>query len=427
MNKWIKLKDVVIFNRKSYKKNEIPTFVKYLDTGSLTKNKITKLQYIDTRTQVLPSRAQRKISKYSILYSTVRPVQEHYGFFESEITNLVVSTGFITIDIIDDSIFPKYIYYLLCQNYVTNFLQNVGENSVSSYPSISPHDLGNLRFKVPQNILIQKKIAKVLSDLDSKIELNNKINLQLEEMAKTIYDYWFVQFDFPISKEIALEMGDPSLEGKPYKSSGGKMIFNKDLNREIPVDWSVGSLCDIAQYTNGIACQKFPPKGEKHIPIVKIKDMREGTPSQIEYVSPDIPDKVKINDGDILFSWSASLEVMIWSGGFGALNQHIFKVTSETHPKSFIYHELKRYLLKFKMIADLRKTTMGHITREHLNESVIAIPPNSIITNFDKLVKQSGTKSINNDQQNRQLTKLRDWLLPMLMNGQVSAKDIPID
>ncbi|QZT36570.1 restriction endonuclease subunit S [Halosquirtibacter xylanolyticus] len=425
MNKWIKLKDVVIFNRKSYKKNEIPTFVKYLDTGSLTKNKITKLQYIDTRTQVLPSRAQRKISKYSILYSTVRPVQEHYGFFESEITNLVVSTGFITIDIIDDSIFPKYIYYLLCQNYVTNFLQNVGENSVSSYPSISPHDLGNLRFKVPQNILIQKKIAKVLSDLDSKIELNNKINLQLEEMAKTIYDYWFVQFDFPISKEIALEMGDPSLEGKPYKSSGGKMIFNKDLNREIPQNWSVVELSDIAEITMGQSPSgtSYNENNEGIIFFQGSTDFGWRFPAIRQFTNNP---KRFAKQGDILLSVRAPVGDINIANHNCCIGRGLAALRSKENYNSYLFYVMKY----FKNIFDSRNkigTTFGAITKDDLFSLKLVYPSKTELIAYDNIVKNHNTSIFNNDQQNRQLTKLRDWLLPMLMNGQVSAEDIPID
>ena len=179
-----------------------------------------------------------------------------------------------------------------------------------------------LDFTIPDfDICNQKQIAKVLSDLDDKIELNNKINTELEAMAKLIYDYWFVQFDFPDEN------------GKPYKSSGGLMVYNDELKRDIPDGWEVGTLLDVANFQNGLACQKYRPINNDFLRVIKIKDMKEGFSEKTEKVRSDVPDKIKIFNGDILFSWSASLEVIQWSGGKGALNQHIFKVTSEKYPK----------------------------------------------------------------------------------------------
>ncbi len=185
------------------------------------------------------------------------------------------------------------------------------------------------------DVRLQKKIAYVLATLDAKIELNNRINKELEGMAKLLYDYWFVQFDFPITAAQAVAMGKPKLEGKPYRASGGKMIYNETLKREIPEGWSDGSLLDVAEFTNGIACQKYPADGGETLRVIKIKEMRAGFSADSDIVTVKVPAKVKVKDGDLLFSWSASLEVMIWTGGGGALNQHIFKVTSDSHPLSF--------------------------------------------------------------------------------------------
>ena len=256
----------------------------------------------------------------------------------------------------------------------------------------------------------QQKIAKVLSDLDSKIEINNKINAELEAMAKTLYDYWFVQFDFP------------DANGKPYKSSGGKMVWNEELKREIPVGWEVGTLLDIADFVNGLACQKFRPnENEDSYRVIKIREMGTGFTENSEFVSTNIPDKVIIHNGDILFSWSATLDVKIWTGGTGALNQHIFKITSNDVPKSYYYFELLNYLQHFKMQAELRKTTMGHITQDHLKQSRITIPSFDLINKLDKIIKPILDKKVKLEEENQELISLRDWLLPMLMNGQVSV------
>lgn len=256
----------------------------------------------------------------------------------------------------------------------------------------------------------QVKAGDLLYLLNEKIEINKRINAELEVMAKTLYDYWFVQFDFP------------DANGKPYKTSGGKMVYNSALKREIPEGWSDASLVDIATFTNGIACQKYYPNGdEPTYKVIKIREFSSGFDDSSESVHQSVPKKVVVNDGDILFSWSATLEVKLWSGGVGVLNQHIFKITSENYPTTFFYFETLKYLEYFKMVADLRKTTMGHITKEHLVASRIAIPPKDIIQIMDIKLSPIIKKMVANHQQNIELEKLRDWLLPMLMNGQVTV------
>jgi len=229
-------------------------------------------------------------------------------------------------------------------------------------------------------------------------------------MAKAIYDYWFVQFDFP------------NEEGNPYKSSDGEMVYNDILKRQIPNGWKVKSLLDIANFVNGLACQKYRPIDENFLPVIKIREMNDGISQNTEKVRKDIPSKYIINDGDVLFSWSASLDVKIWTEGIGALNQHIFKVTSSIYPKTYYYFELLNYLQHFKMMAELRKTTMGHITQEHLRDSKILVPNVTIINKLDELLSPIFKKTLVINKQNQELAALRDWVLPMLMNGQITIK-----
>ena len=301
----------------------------------------------------------------------------------------------------------NWLYYYLISPIGKSYLNSV--KSGSSQPYLTLGGLRKLPILQPSSNTEKIKIVKVLSDLDAKIELNNKINTELEAMAKLIYDFWFVQFDFPDEN------------GKPYKSSGGKMVYNEDLKREIPAGWEVGTLLEIANFQNGLACQKYRPINNDFLRVIKIKDMKEGFSEKTEKVRPDVPDKIKIFNGDILFSWSASLEVIQWSGGKGALNQHIFKVTSEIYPKSYYYFELLNYLQHFKMMAELRKTTMGHITQEHLKQSRIVIPPKKIINKLESVINPILEKVNKNKIENQKLAELRDWLLPMLMNGQVKV------
>lgn len=201
------------------------------------------------------------------------------------------------------------------------------------------------------------------------------------------------------------------------------MVWNEKLKREIPEGWNVGTLLDIAKFTNGLACQKHRPTDENKLPVIKIKEMHDGISSETEYVKSDIPEDVKVFDGDVLFSWSASLEVMLWCYGNGGLNQHIFKVTSNNgFPRSFYFFNLKDYIIHFKRMAEARKTTMGHITQDHLKQSAIAIPQNPIIpTEFERKTIGIFNSIIMNNQEIIELTKQRDELLPLLMNGQVNC------
>lgn len=306
---------------------------------------------------------------------------------------------------IDSNFLIYYLSTTKIQNWIVS--QAVG----ATMPNLNTGILASVPFHAP-NTPDQKRIATVLTSLDKKIELNNRINAELEAMAKTLYDYWFVQFDFP------------DANGQPYKTTGGKMVYNPTLKCEIPEGWDDASLVDIAVFTNGIACQKYrPDENESFYKVIKIREFSSGLDDKSELVSQTIPEKVIINDGDILFSWSATLEVKLWSGGTGGLNQHIFKVTSDKYPKSFYYFGLLKYLEHFKMLAELRKTTMGHITKDHLVSSRICLPPEGKIKKLELKLEPILAKIVSNNQQNQKLVKLRDWLLPMLMNGQVTIND----
>lgn len=303
----------------------------------------------------------------------------------------------------------KYLNAFMHTKYIQKYFENNASGSGQRY-TLSNSTINTIPVLLP-SLTEQHTIGKVLADIDRKIELNKQINDNLEAMAKQLYDYWFVQFDFP------------NEEGKPYKSSGGAMVWNEKLKREIPQGWHCGTLLDIAEYTNGLACQKYRPTDNNKLPVIKIKEMHDGLSADTEWVKANIPDDVKVFDGDVLFSWSASLEVMLWAYGNGGLNQHIFKVTSKNgYPRSFYFYQLIHYVGVFKQMAEARKTTMGHITQDHLRQSTIALPPNVDITNkleeklcsiFDEIVK--------NNQEIMALTKQRDELLPLLMNGQATV------
>ena len=304
---------------------------------------------------------------------------------------------------------PSFLYAVLLQDSFFDYVMQGAKGS--KMPRGDKEQI--LRYEMPILSCSEESIGTFFLNLDQKIRLNEQINQNLEAMAKQLYDYWFVQFDFP------------NEEGKPYKSSGGEMLWNEKLKRKIPVGWHCGNLFEIAVFTNGLACQKFRPKdNEVPLPVIKIREMHDGISVDTEKVTSNIPESVKVYNGDVLFSWSASLEVMLWAYGLGGLNQHIFKVTSANDfPKPFYYFQLLDYVDVFKKMAEARKTTMGHITQDHLQQSTIAIPDNKDIADkFEELISPIFKQIVKLQEEISNLIKQRDELLPLLMNGQITIE-----
>ena len=387
--------DISNINANSYSSSENWEYVNYLDTGNITKNKIDEIQYIDLSVDKLPSRAKRKVIQNSIIYSTVRPNQQHFGFIDKQPENFLVSTGFAVIDVKPDTANPKFVYYYLTQDKITDGLHALAEQSVSAYPSIKPSDVGNVKIFLP-DLPTQEKIARVLSSLDDKIELNNKINQNLEQQAQAIFKSWFVDFE-------------------PF---GGNM----------PENWERSNLLEIANYLNGLAMQKYRPKeNELYIPVLKIKELRQGfCDNTSDICTENINDAYIVNNGDIIFSWSGSLLVDIWCGGKCGLNQHLFKVTSEKYDKWFYYFWTKHHLSKFVVLASDMATTMGHIKREELQKSEVIIPNKEDYQKINNIIDPILNLIINNKIQNKQLTQLRDTLLPKLMSGEINVDDVEV-
>lgn len=243
----------------------------------------------------------------------------------------------------------------------------------------------------------QRRIASILSSLDRKIELNNKINADLEEMAQAIFKNWFVDFE-------------------PFKD--GKFV-DSELGM-IPEGWKVGRLTEIASYINGLAMQKFPPENNKDsLPVLKIKELGQGfCGTDSDRCSCNIKDECKIHNGDVIFSWSGTLLVDVWCGGDCGLNQHLFKVTSNDYPKWFYYYWTKHHLQEFIHIAKDKAVTMGHIKRGHLEEALVAIPDNDSMEKAHELFEPILSQMISLRLENSRLSTLRDTLLPRLMSGE---------
>ena len=401
----MKIKDIVAFVPKSitpkagkiYRLYSLPSF----DDGRLYETLDGK--NIQSNKYIVPDKCIL-FNKLNVRFKRILRIDESD-------TNKVCSTEYLPLVVNESKVDYQYCYYLLISDKITNYLCGQNTNTSGSHKRINPDNFLDINIILP-GLAEQKRIGKLLSDIDHKIELNRAINQNLEAMAKQFYDYWFVQFDFP------------NEEGKPYKSSGGKMVWNEKLKRNIPVGWHCGNLFEIAVFTNGLACQKFRPKDdEESLPVIKIREMHDGISDDTEEVTSNIPESVKVYNGDVLFSWSASLEVMLWAYGLGGLNQHIFKVTSANDfPKSFYYFQLLDYIDVFKKVAEARKTTMGHITQDHLQQSTIAIPDNKdIAVRFEELISPIFEQVVKLHEEISYLIKQRDELLPLLMNGQVSV------
>ena len=288
-----------------------------------------------------------------------------------------------------ENISKDYLYYVLADDEF--FKYSMATSKGTKMPRGDKTSIMNYPINLPP-LPTQQKIADILSPLDDKIELNNKINTNLEQQVQALFKNWFVDFE-------------------PF---GGKM----------PEGWEVGKLSDIADYLNGLAMQKFRPlEDEEGLPVLKIKELRQGCYDESSELCS--PSKVKpeyiIHDGDVIFSWSGSLLVDIWCGGTCGLNQHLFKVTSQTYEKWFYYLWTKHHLDRFIFLAADKATTMGHIKREELDKAEVIIPDDTTYQNLTSVIKPFIDEIINNRIENRKLSQIRDGLLPKLMNGEIEV------
>ncbi|PJB23218.1 restriction endonuclease subunit S [Candidatus Dojkabacteria bacterium CG_4_9_14_3_um_filter_150_Dojkabacteria_WS6_41_13] len=261
----------------------------------------------------------------------------------------------------------------------------------------------NLELYLPP-LPIQQSIALILSSLDDKIELLREQNKTLEDLAQAMFKRWFVDFEFP------------NENGQPFKSKGGKMV-ESELGL-IPEGWRVGRLTEIADFLNGVASQKYPPVPEvETLPVVKIRELSAGISEQTDKASTMIDSKYIVDSGDILFSWSGSLDVVIWMYGKGILNQHLFKVSSNEFPKWFYFYWVKEHLDDFRQIATSKAVTMGHIQRHHLDDALVVVPDAINLGRFDSVLSCNLNKQILNNSILLGTMRLRDTLLPELMKG----------
>lgn len=344
-----------------------------------------------------------------------------------EVNNLiepaVINQALIRIRLNANIVNKKYFKYYFKYS-VLRMIEGINGDSV--IPNLPPLSIiKDTKINIP-DLPTQQKIAAVLSALDDKIELNNKINAELEAMAKTLYDYWFVQFEFPFD----FAQGKPSAEGKPYKSSGGKMVYNETLKREIPEGWEVKKLELLGNFKNGVNYDPSKP-GLIPCPIINVRNISNSS----FFIRNDDLDVIYLNQNDVNKYAVNEDSIIIARSGIPGATRLINNHSPNTLYCGFAIHyqlentKLRNYIFFFlKSIEEnINKgsggTIMKNVNQATLNNLKITIPPIDIIQKFNETIDSIFQKILNIEKQNQELATLRDWLLPMLMNGQVRVED----
>ncbi|GAA7217533.1 restriction endonuclease subunit S [Helicobacter pylori] len=399
MTKLLDLKNnsVIAINQNNYTKEDNYKKVCYLDTDNITNNRINAFLKIDLTKEKLPSRAKRKCSLNSIIYSSVRPNQRHFGIIKEIPKNFLVSTAFIVIDIIDlEKLDPNYLYYYITQDKITHYLQRIAECGTSSYLSITPLDFLNIKIKL-YPLETQQKIAHTLSILDQKIENNHKINKLLHKILELLYEQYFVRFDF-------LDENN-----KPYQTSGGKMKFSKELNRLIPSGWSV-------RFLNHKIVSTYQPKTIS-------KTLLNDSYSYSVYGGGGIIGRfTEYNHEQSEFIISCRGQCGIsyltlpksWITG----NAMVIRPTESYTSKTYLYHTIKKY----KLANYITGSVQPQITRQNLSTMPILIPKRKTLNKWNNISSLLWNLIHNNMQSTQTLTALRDFLLPLLLKQQVKPQ-----
>ncbi|USD23832.1 restriction endonuclease subunit S [Flagellimonas marinaquae] len=392
-----KLNDAVTYVKERMPREELKLET-YITTDNLKQNKGGKENAIS-----LPPSGNTfpAYSKNDILIGNIRPYLRKIWFADSsgghsaDVLNLRVNKG----------ICPRFIYYNCFQN---EFFDHMMKGSKGSkMPRGDKNQI--LTFPIPDySYNYQQQIAKVLSDLDNKIEVNIKINMELEAMAKLIYDYWFVQFDFP------------NKNGKPYKSSGGKMVYNKELKLVIPEGWVVKPLTEEMDLQYGFPFStKLFNEEENGVPVIRIRDIQNGSISY--HSTEDVDEKYRLNKGDVLVGMDGNFHINYWNLENCYLNQRCLRIRSKSNSISEIQ---ARYMIEPFIKArekNVSRTTVGHLSAKDINDLKIIVAHPELQSKANKLFNSILKKIISSREENQRLGELRDWLLPMLMNGQIKV------
>lgn len=401
------LKELIKTNTQSYQKSDNWNYINYLDTGNLTENVINEIIRLDPNKDKIPSRAKRKVKIGDILYSTVRPNQRHYGYIEKKYDNLLVSTGFVVIEPNKSKVNGKYLYYYLTQDNVISYLQTIAENTVATYPSISPKDIENLLVDFP-SLDNQEKIIHILSNYDDLIENNNRRIKILEEMAQKIYKEWFVDFKFP------------GHETTTFKDSPlGK----------IPNDWEVKKIGkEYKTYLGGTPSRNEIKYWNGDIPWLnsgKTNELRITEAS--EYITKagleKSSTKLMPKFTTVLAITGATLGQVSMLGDEMCANQSVVGVYSNTN-QEFVFYLLKDKIKK--LIQNASGGAQQHINKDIVNEMEFILPTNNILNDFTNILKPINLEIFNLLHKNRVLKQTRDTLLPRLISGEINVENMEI-
>ncbi|WP_298518867.1 restriction endonuclease subunit S [uncultured Methanobrevibacter sp.] len=376
----------------------------YGDIGWITPKDLSSYE------DIYISRGERNISSEGLNNSSAKLVPKNtvlmtsrapIGYIAIAKNELSTNQGFKSL-ICDEKICHyKYFYYWLKLNikYIIN------NSNGSTFKEISGGTFKNLEISLP-SINEQKAISSVLWTIDEKISVLKRINKNLTKLIDTNFKNYLLNFENYSEDDLVSSEFGP-----------------------IPKEWEVNNLTGIANYQNGLAMQKFPPETpEDSFKVLKIKELRQGFfDESSDLCSKNIKEECIVYDGDVIFSWSGSLLVDIWTGGTCGLNQHLFKVTSSNFDKWFYYCWTKFYLDQFILIAKDKATTMGHIKRQHLEESLVLIPDEETYYNLTILFKPLFEYLTKNKIEIKKLQSLRDTLLPKLMSGKIDVSKINCD
>ena len=341
---------------------------------------------LDSIAYVTEKDAQRleryRLRQNDIVFSRRGDV-EKCAFITAEMDGWLCGTGCLKVSFFSNAaVIPQFMAYYFSTGEAKHWLTSHAVGT--TMPNLNSSILGSFPVVLP-SLPEQEAITAVLASLDDKIDLLHRQNKTLEALAQTLFRHWFID--------------------------GAED------------DWEERPLDEIANYLNGLACQKYPPKNEvDKLPVLKIKDLRTGLSDQSDWATSEVPEEYIVENGDVIFSWSGSLMVKIWDGERCVLNQHLFKVTSSEFPKWFYYLWTTYHLEKFIAIAASKATTMGHIKRGDLSSSMVFMPSKSELDEMDNIFAPLFDKLILNNRQITKLSALRDTLLPKLMSGEVRVR-----
>lgn len=267
------------------------------------------------------------------------------------------------------------------------------------------------------------RLTGALDEIEDRIELSRSLERTLEEVLRELTKFWFVDFGPVVAKSEGRWKKGEALPGVPADTWDlWPSEFEDSELGKIPVGWTVEPLSAVAGFLNGLACQKFHVENGDGIPVLKIGELRRGNTLGADRAASSIPPGYTVQDGDLIFSWSGSLEVRFWYGGRAALNQHLFKVTSDRFPPWLCHHWILGHLENFRQIAAGKATTMGHIQRHHLDDALVVIPPAELIESCDRVISPLLAKVKLDEGERLTLSTVRDTLLPRLVPGGARVK-----